>query len=180
MSLLDTTFRGRRRLFWGLALVAFLADQITKLWLWHHPDEGRLPVVVIPYVLRIISHAGNARGALGLGPSTPAFYVVASIVALGIVAFFFVSTPPDKTGVQAALGLVTGGALGNLVDRVARGSVRDFIDLHWGEALHWHTFNMADVAICMGVGLILWDTLFVRPPATGGPSGGDQPPGATG
>jgi len=52
--------------------------------------------------------------------------------------------------------------MGNLVDRVALGRVRDFIDLHWGDAFHWHTFNVADAAICVGFVLVVVDTLFSR------------------
>ena len=54
----------------------------------------------------------------------------------------------------AAAGLIAGGALGNLLDRLRFGAVTDFVDLHWGEA-HWPTFNLADAAIVCGVALLL-------------------------
>jgi len=175
LSILRTALQSRRKLFWSLAVVTFLLDQLTKLWLWHHPAEGHPDLVVIPHLLRIVSHAGNLRGVLGLGPAAPAFYVATSAVALGVVGFFFLTTDPRKAHLCAALGLVAGGAVGNLLDRLAYGRVRDFIDLHWGEALHWHTFNVADAAICAGVALILCDALFARTEtAEARPSGGPE------
>jgi signal peptidase II len=59
-----------------------------------------------------------------------------------------------------ALGFVCGGALGNLIDRLAIGAVRDFIDLHWMDKANWPTFNLADAAICIGVGLLLLEALL--------------------
>jgi lipoprotein signal peptidase len=162
VSIGRAAFEGRRKLFWVLAAGAFLLDQITKVWLWHDPSEGRPDIDVIPHVLRIISHPGNLQGVLGLGPATPVFYVATSLVALGVVAFLFLTTDARKGYVMVALGLVAGGAVGNLLDRLTLGRVRDFIDLHWGERLHWDTFNVADAAICTGVALILLDALFAR------------------
>ena len=176
MSTLRTALQGRRKLFWALAAAVFLLDQLTKVWLWHHPEEGFPDLVVVPHVLRIVSHAGNLRGVLGLGPATPAFYVATSLLALAVVVFLFLTTDARKAHLMVALGLVAGGAVGNLLDRVVYGRVRDFIDLHWGEGLHWHTFNMADAAICAGVALILCDAFFARAEgADASPQGQDAP-----
>ena len=68
---------------------------------------------------------------------------------------------PRAFAAAIALGLVIGGALGNAVDRLARGAVVDFLDFHWGE-LHWPAFNLADSAITIGVALMLLDGLFER------------------
>ncbi|NLW50997.1 MAG: signal peptidase II [Candidatus Brocadiaceae bacterium] len=164
MSRSCTALKGRR-LFWILAAVTFLLDQLTKAWLWHHPDEGLADLDLIPQVLRIVSHPGNLHGVLGLGPGTPVFYVGASLAALGVIGFLLFTTDRGRTHLMAALGLVAGGAVGNLVDRVSHGFVRDFIDLHWRDRLHWHTFNVADAAICVGVAVILLDALLA--PAQG-------------
>lgn len=162
MSFLRSLFRGRRKLFWAVAAVTLALDQATKLLLWSHPRQGRADIVVIPHVLRLISHEGNLRGALGLGPGAPAFYVIAAVVGLAVILALVASTEPDRSLAHAALGLLAGGAVGNLIDRAALGAVRDFIDLHWGQSLHWHTFNVADAAICVGFALILWDTFLGR------------------
>jgi signal peptidase II len=154
--------QGRRKLFWTLAGCTFVVDQVTKFLLWQHPGGSRPDIVLIPHVLRIISHAGNVRGALGLGPSGPLFYIIAALVGLAAVVAFFLATDPRKGLAHAALGMLAGGAVGNVLDRAVLGVVRDFIDLHWGESLHWHAFNVADAAICTGFVLILYDTFFVK------------------
>ena len=66
-----------------------------------------------------------------------------------------------KAVVQLALALVLGGAVGNLVDRVARGAVTDFVDFYLG-TYHWHTFNVADSAITVGLVLMAWDAFSQR------------------
>jgi signal peptidase II len=150
----------QRKLFWTFACATCALDQLTKLLLWTHPGDGHPPVVLIPHLLRIISHEGNVRGALGLGPQGRLFYIAAAAVGLAVVAFFVLTTAPHNRLVHGALGLLAGGAAGNLLDRTMLGFVRDFIDLHWGDAYHWHTFNLADAAICIGFGLVLYDTFF--------------------
>jgi signal peptidase II len=150
-------FRSRRKLFWAFAAATVLLDQFSKVHLWRHPLEGRPDIVLIPHVLRLISHEGNVRGALGLGPAGPCFYVVLTLVALLVVFGLFLTGGEQEGLAHAALGMVAGGAVGNLTDRLALGMVRDFVDLHWGEAFHWHTFNLADAAICVGFVLVVYD-----------------------
>jgi signal peptidase II len=158
-----TFLEGKRKLFWTLAGCTFVVDQATKSLLWQHPGGSRPDIVLVPHVLRIISHAGNVKGALGLGPSGPLFYIIAAVVGLAAVVVFFLATDPRKALAHVALGMLAGGALGNMLDRIVLGVVRDFIDLHWGESLHWHTFNAADAAICMGFALIVYDTFLGSP-----------------
>ncbi len=146
---------GGRKLFWVVAAVVLASDLLTKQFLWHPPGAGVGPKVLIPKVLRIVSHPGNPGGALGL-PGSPVFYAAAALLGLALIIFLFVTTPPARVFVHAALGMLAGGALGNLVDRAALGFVRDFVDLHWGDVFHWHTFNLADAAICCGFAVILW------------------------
>ncbi|MFW6119074.1 MAG: signal peptidase II [Planctomycetota bacterium] len=152
-------FRGARKLFWSSAATALAFDQLTKWLLWHHPREGYPPVDIIPYLLRVVSHPGNRGGALGL-PGSPLLYALAALVVLPFIGFLFATTPPDDGRAHFGLGLIAGGAVGNLIDRLSLGFVRDFVDLHLGEAFHWHTFNVADAAICIGVALVLWQFLF--------------------
>lgn len=148
-----------RRYFWIAAGLALATDQITKLILWRRPAPGRGATTLIPGLLRIIPHSGNRGGAMGL-PGGPTFYAFAALLGLGLIALFFLTTSSQKGLVHAALGLLAGGAIGNLIDRLALGYVRDFVDLHWRGAYHWPTFNLADTAICVGFVLILWDFLF--------------------
>ncbi|MCK4282742.1 MAG: signal peptidase II [Candidatus Brocadiae bacterium] len=162
MAFAHTLVEGKRKLLWPIAGGVVALDQVTKVFLAHSPDDGRGPIVLIPHVLQLVSHPGNVRGIFGRGPASEVFYICASVVGLVIVGMFFLTTPAHRGLVHAALGLLAGGAVGNFIDRAALGAVRDFIDLHWGEAFHWYTFNVADAAICVGFGLILWDVIFFK------------------
>ncbi len=165
--------QGARKLFWSLAALALVFDQLTKWLLWSHPAEGHSPVVLIPNVLRIIPHPGNPGGALGL-PGSPMLYAVAALVVLPFIGYLFLTTPAGEWRGHAGLGLIGGGAVGNLIDRLSLGVVRDFIDLHWAETFHWPTFNVADAAICFGVALVLWQFLLTgRPEEEAGAANSD-------
>jgi signal peptidase II len=127
------------------AAVAYGADRLTKIW-----AEATLPgapIDVIPGVLTL-RFTTNSGGAFSIGRSAPWFFVgVSAIVIVAILATSFRHT---SRVTAVALGLVLGGALGNLTDRAVRGSgfrgsVVDFIDLHV-----WPVFNLADCAIVVG------------------------------
>ncbi|HET7870196.1 MAG TPA: signal peptidase II [Actinomycetota bacterium] len=145
---------GARRLaawLYGTAGLTYLADRITKLWA-ERALAGRPPVTVVPSVLQL-NYTTNSGGAFGLGQSAPWVFAAATIlVAAAIVATSF----RLRSGPTAvALGLILGGAFGNLTDRAARGDgllsgrVVDFIDFHV-----WPVFNLADSAIVIGALLL--------------------------
>ena len=154
-------FASKRKLFWLVAAAVLLLDQYSKLWLWRPPLSPDRPLDVIQGVLTLISHPGNVKGALGLGPANPVFYVVPAVIGLIVMIYFLLTTPAGNWLVALALGLLAGGDVGNLVDRLALRFVRDFIDLHWREVYHWYTFNVADAAICAGFAIIVLDVLFL-------------------
>ena len=108
----------------------------------------------------------NKRGLFSGGPDSPLFYIVLSILGLALVAYFFVTSPPERLRPHLGLGMLAGGALGNLIDRLCLGVVRDMIDAHWLDWAHWPTFNIADSAICIGIGLLLLEAFW--PQAKGG------------
>src|SRR5215218_2737844 len=132
------------------------------------------PYYVLPdyWHFRYVENPGAAWGLFGglpEGVRRPFFHLV-SLAALGFILWMYVRLEPGQRLVRVALALVAGGALGNFVDRLLRGYVIDFIDWHWRNqpGLRWPTFNVADVAICVGVGLMLLDALRVRRPAGAG------------
>lgn len=140
--------RARRRGAAVVFLVAglvYLADRLTKIW-----AESRLvdaPIDVIDGVLTF-RFTTNSGGAFSIGGSTPWIFVTASVLVIGVILV----TAFRHTTVASALavGLILGGALGNLTDRATRGDgfrgrVVDFIDVHV-----WPIFNLADTAIVVG------------------------------
>jgi signal peptidase II len=130
----------------GAAGLVWSIDRLTKLWV-EHSIAGRPPVTIIPGVLDL-RFTTNPGGAFSLGQTTPWVFVAASVlVSIAIVATAFRHT---NVATSIALGLILGGALGNLTDRVVRGprfsgQVVDFVDFHL-----WPVFNAADSAIVVG------------------------------
>jgi signal peptidase II len=119
---------------------------------------------VIPGLFSL-THVQNRGVAFGLfnalGNAGPPVLIAAGLVALGVVAMYFRQTPEKDQLLLWSLALILGGALGNLLDRITTGSVTDFVDLYYGTH-HWHTFNVADSAISIGIGLMLLDLLRER------------------
>ena len=156
MAILHRCAAGARKLFWPVAAATLTLDLLSKWLLWHAPASAEQPIVLVPHVLQIVPHAGNTGGAFGL-PGTPALYAAAAVLGLALIIGLLLTTSPRRLLVHLALGLIAGGALGNLADRIALGFVRDFLDLHWGSRFHWPTFNLADAAITAGFILVVWD-----------------------
>ena len=165
----------------GRYLIASLAvlvlDQWTK-WLVNAHLPEHFPHPVIPGFFNL-THVKNTGVAFGMfaesGRDGGAWLLTAlGVAVLGFVAVYFWRLPGDHKLLQAALALILGGAVGNLIDRAAVGAVTDFIDLYYG-SYHWHTFNIADSAITIGICLIGWDTLrsLRRAPAEGAPEPAD-------
>lgn len=144
------------------------------------------PVVVLDdyWQFRYVENPGAAWGSFGGIPEdlrVPFFYVV-SIAAIVFIGVFYRRLDERQRLLQIALALVLGGAIGNFIDRLIRGYVIDFIDWHWRNdpALHWPTFNIADVGISVGVTLMLADALFSRKKEEEGVVAGDRSPAGHG
>ena len=156
-----------RRLHWLLlisAAIIFL-DRLTKTWVTLHiPMGGAIPV--IPHVLRI-SHWTNIGASFSLfadsaSPNTVRWSLVcfSSLAAL-VVLIILVRLADRFTLTTVALALVFAGALGNVHDRIAYGSVVDFIEVHIF-AYHFPDFNVADSSIVTGACLLLLDSMLPR------------------
>ncbi len=104
-----------------------------------------------------VRNKGAAFGMLAGSPLRLPFFIAVTLVACGIIIGYLRRLPDDRKMAATALALIFGGAIGNLIDRVRLGEVIDFIDVHWYQ-YHWPAFNIADSAICVGVGLLLLDT----------------------
>ncbi|MFP2932546.1 signal peptidase II [Pyxidicoccus sp. 3LG] len=117
---------------------------------------------------RYVENPGAAWGLFGNLPEgvRRIFFHVVSLAALAFIFLMYRRTEVEQRLVRVALALISGGALGNFVDRLIRGYVIDFIDWHWRNqpGMRWPTFNVADAAICVGVAFMLLDSLRVRRP----------------
>ena len=151
----------RSSLTLGLAAAVLLADQASKLWaLRTLRFLGRAGVQVLPGCFHF-AYAENSSAAFGILQMLPfeiRRYVLTgfAVAAIGVLLALVVSGRIERDGTAAATGLILGGAIGNVIDRIRLGYVVDFIDWHVGEAYHWPTFNVADSGIVVGVFLLLW------------------------
>lgn len=158
----------RARLGLLLALAVLLADQLSKFCLIALlAGDGALRL--LPWLnLVMVWNRGVSFGMLAGDALGPWPFVVLSgviVVALGIWLWRL-----EGRLLAAAVGLVIGGAVGNMIDRVVHGAVADFFDFHIA-GYHWPAFNLADSAIVVGVGAIILDAFLGRrrPEAKSGP-----------
>ena len=143
-----------RKMSTSIAVGVVVVDQITKHWALNRLSEGRVIDVVGSLRFNLSFNSGMAFSqGKGLGP----FIAVIGVV---VVAFLLVGLRRNTPVGAALVGLVAGGAAGNIVDRAFRGeawfhgAVVDFIDLQW-----WPIFNIADAAICVGGVLLVLSSL---------------------
>ena len=145
--------------FFAVALVVFVLDRLTK----------GIVDATVPYGTEVqvlgnlvsITNVRNSGAAFGFAPVGPWFFLVAALaVSVGLVVY--VVRQPGDLGVDAVLGLILGGALGNAFDRIINGGgVTDFINFHF-----WPVFNVADSAVSVGVALLIAG-YFLRKPNAG-------------
>jgi signal peptidase II len=126
-----------------LAAVVLGLDQLTKHTIGTGIAEGQVRHV-IGSVLELV-HVRNTGVAFGFLSGSGAVVLIFTLLALGALLAFLIARP-QRRGLWIPTGLLIGGAIGNLIDRLARGSVIDFIKLP-----HWDAFNVADIAITFGV-----------------------------
>ena len=157
---------GDRRIFWITAALVIVIDFITKLV----AESALLHTAAVSifgdwFQLRLVYNRGAAFG-LHVGPQSRWVFLAVAVVAIVVLARMSRSSPVGDRFRQVALGLVAGGAAGNLVDRIrsARGVV-DFLDVGIG-TLRWPTFNVADIAVSCGaiaLAISLWREDARRP-----------------
>ncbi|MBT8339200.1 MAG: signal peptidase II [Desulfatitalea sp.] len=141
-------------------------DQATKaLVMQHIPQFGSL--TVIPDFFSI-THVYNPGGAFGFmarndSPLRHWLFLAAALFALCMIFYFYHRTPSANPFFGLALAMIFGGAVGNLIDRMRFGEVVDFLDVYLG-TFHWPTFNVADSAVTVGVGIFIYHIVTKKVP----------------
>jgi signal peptidase II len=155
----------RRATRWGLfvaiAVAVVIVDQLTKSWLVANVEPGGAIAIVGDW-LRLI-HGRNDGGLFGLFGGSAAVLAIASLGVIGLIVAYHARSKPNVV-LSIALGLLLGGAIGNLIDRIRFGYVIDFVDAGIG-TVRFYTFNVADSAISIAILLLILLALF---PALGG------------
>jgi len=153
--------------FLGLAAAILATDQLTKAWLTSFLTPGESVRVVGDYV-RLV-HGQNAGGLFGLFQGQALPFALVSFVVVALIVGYHARSGRNPY-LTLTLGLLLGGALGNLLDRLRLGYVVDFVDAGIG-SLRWYTFNVADAAISFAILLLLavsiWPSLARRVGAEG-------------
>ncbi|PKQ21373.1 MAG: signal peptidase II [Actinobacteria bacterium HGW-Actinobacteria-6] len=137
----------------GTALLVVAVDQISKAAIRANFSLGE-SVPLIKGVINL-TYVRNMGAAFGLFPGKLPVFIAISIGVLGGIAWVWWRIKPQSRWVALALGLVAGGATGNLIDRIVAGRVTDFFDVGW-----WPVFNIADMALDIGVAILLFWLLF--------------------
>lgn len=149
---------------YGLALVVIVIDQITKAWILNGLDlmeVGRVEVWPPIFNFSFVLNDGVSFGLFGGGAARWALSVFSIVVALALAWW---ATRADRKLLTFAIGLVMGGAIGNVIDRIRFGGVVDFLDFSGTGLFPW-IFNIADSAITIGVILLILDSLIADRPA---------------
>ncbi|MCU0659331.1 MAG: signal peptidase II [Polyangiaceae bacterium] len=171
-------------LFLGVLTVLIAAlDLGTKHW-----ATKKLGGTAAPALIKVVEHlnfnlAHNKGGAGSFLSTTPdafrlPFFLGVSCVAIVAMVLFYRKLQPHQWALRWALPLMLGGAIGNFVDRVRLGVVVDFIQVYatiGGQVRYWPTFNVADIAICVGVGLMAVDLVQQTRASLKAPAPHDQP-----
>ena len=156
--------RSPKSLFLLLSLAVVVADQWSK-WLIEEHLQPLASQAVLPGFLDL-THVRNTGVAFGLFAARGNLWGTFALMALGlgamvVIGLYFHRTANGERLLLGSLALILGGALGNLIDRLFAGGVTDFIDFYYG-SYHFHTFNLADSAITIGIVLMALDALFRR------------------
>jgi signal peptidase II len=152
----------KAKAFLGALGVALPLDQATKLWVSRSLDYSDRISVIDGFFY--ITHVRNPGAAFGMFvDAAPALrfplFIGVALIAVGIIVNFYRKLAPGEKHAALTLGLILGGALGNLVDRIFRGEVVDFLHVRLWSGYSWPDFNLADSFIVVGVGLLLLELL---------------------
>ncbi len=153
-------FSKNTTLFLIVAFCGIILDLTTK-WIVFakFQDSGRF--VIIKGFLGIVC-SENEGVVFGLAQGRNNILIFFCIAAIGAILWFYKNFDNSGLFPNISFGMIFSGAIGNLWDRIFHNHVRDFIDVHLGMGYHWPTFNIADSLICVGVGMIFYETLFTK------------------
>ena len=148
---------------WKTAVAVFALDFLTKAAALHSLQPFS-PITVVPGFFNL-SLVFNRGAAFGIFPGAAAVFMILAAITIVAILFFAWHSPQASLILKIALGLIAGGASGNLVDRIRFGHVVDFLDFYVGNA-HWPAFNVADSSLCIGAALLLFLAIKKSPRPT--------------
>lgn len=145
----------------GAAAVVLVLDQLSKWWVITRLMNPPRVIEITPFFNFVMWwNKGVTFGLFASAPGWGRWVMVVLALVIAVVLVIWLVKVNDKIP-ALGIGLVIGGAVGNVIDRTRFGAVADFLDFHVG-ALHWPAFNLADATITIGVGLMLIDAFIER------------------
>ncbi len=142
-------------IFTVTAALGLILDQLSKIYIDNNFALSESKRVFENFFhITYVRNPGAAFGMLSDNAYRVPFFISVSVIATVGIIWYLYRLPQNKPWQYPALGLILSGALGNLIDRLRLGEVIDFLDFHWYN-YHWPAFNLADSAICVGVGIML-------------------------
>ena len=141
-----------------LAGVVTILDQVSKWWILAHVMQPPRVIEVTSFFNLVLGwNQGISFGMFGGGIMPPwGLALLAALIVVGLSVWLWRA---DRYAVALGIGLIVGGAVGNVIDRLQLGAVADFLDFHvFG--YHWPAFNVADIAISIGAVVLVLDSLF--------------------
>ncbi|ELA08892.1 lipoprotein signal peptidase [Moraxella macacae 0408225] len=150
--------------WYALAVLVIIFDQSSKIYFENRFDLYESVSVIDPVLNWTLAYNYGAAFSFlaDQGGWQKWFFAgLASLVSLGI-AYYLTKIPKHAKTLALGLGLVLGGAVGNLIDRISYGYVIDFIHVHYADVWDYPIFNIADIGVCVGVVLILFDSVFLE------------------
>lgn len=145
----------------ALSAIVIGLDQLTKSWITSGFQLGDSITITSFFNLVLAYNTGAAFSFLAGASGWQRVFFIAIAVIASIVIVYLMRKPQNDTLMNAALALILGGAIGNVIDRVLLGHVVDFIQVH-GAGFYFPAFNVADSAITVGATLLIWDS-FRKP-----------------
>lgn len=142
--------------FLGITILLVVVDQVSKQLV----RSMMVPGETIPLVPNIfhLTYVQNPGAAFGILAHRTNFFIIITLAVIVLILLFFWRISPEHKMIKTALALQLGGAVGNLIDRLLLGHVTDFFDFRI-----WPVFNIADMAVVVGVGLLCWEILKSSP-----------------
>jgi signal peptidase II len=161
----------------GAFIIVLALDLATKIAIdMHLSYADRIPIIPGFFYL---THVRNTGAAFGLFSDAPqlyrlTFFISVSLIAVWIIISFYRKLSPGDRLAALALGLILGGAIGNLIDRIFRQEVIDFLHFRLWGSYSWPDFNVADSAIVVGVGILVLELLASEGEQRGSASDGES------
>ncbi len=146
-------YRGRLRLLLIIAALVVTLDQLSKIWIRAHLEPGESLSITGRLSL---TYVGNTGSAFGLLANQTFLLIIVGIASLLIILLLLRYLSKVTTLSMVSIGLIWGGAVGNLIDRLRFGHVTDFLDFRLWGSFHWPAFNIADAALTVGVFVLIY------------------------